>query len=93
MVKVHLSSVVRTPLDLLRDGQRDATMIFARIHVQLMWTGQTQRASKPATSCVSEPATNDLAVEIVPHAPAGFRHIALAMALPYADSAVQIVIF
>jgi len=39
------------------------------------------------------PATPDLAVEIVSHAPASFSHVALAMAMPYANSGVRIVIF
>ena len=58
-----------------------------------MWTGQTQQVSNAVAGCVGEPATHDLAVEIVPHAPASFSDVALAMALPYADSGVRIVIF
>src|SRR5208282_5160871 len=51
------------------------------------------QASKAVAGCVGEPATHDLAVEIVPHAPASFSDVALAMAMPYADSGVRIVIF
>jgi len=92
-VNVRMSSQVVAPRGLLRDSQQVATTIFAGIHVQLMWTGQMQRASNLGASCVDEPATHDLAVEIVPHAPASFSDGALAMAMPYADSGVRIVIF
>jgi hypothetical protein len=91
-VNVQMSSQVETPPDVLRDGQQAASLIFAGIHVQLTWTDQTQQASKVA-GCVGEPGAHNLAIEIVPHAPAGFSHVALAMALPYADSGVRIVIF
>ena len=97
-VNVQLSSQVASPPDLLRDGQQAASNIFASIHVQLTWvqltwTGQMQLASNAVTDCVGEAATHNLAVEIVPHAPASFSDDALAMALPYADSGVRIVVF
>jgi len=92
-VNVRMSSQVIAPRGLLRDSEQVATTIFAGIHVQLMWTGQMQRASNIVAGCVDEPATHDLAVEIVPHAPASFSDGALAMAMPYADSGVRIVIF
>ena len=92
-VNVQMSSQVAAPPDLLRDGQAAASNIFAGIHVQLIWTGQTQQVLSAVAGCVGEPATHDLAVEIVPHAPASFSDVALAMALPYADSGVRIVIF
>jgi hypothetical protein len=97
-VNVQMSSQVASPPDLLRDGQQAASNIFAGIHVQLtwvklMWTDQMQQASNAAADCVGEAATHNLAVEIVPHAPASFSDDALAMALPYADSGVRIVVF
>ncbi len=97
-VNVQMSSQVAAPPDLLRDGQETASNIFAGIHVQLrwvqlMWTGQMQQASNAVTDCVGEAATHNLAVEIVPHAPASFSDVALAMALPHADSGVRITIF
>ncbi len=42
---------------------------------------------------MGKPDAHDLAVEIIPHAPASFSDVALAMSLPYADSGVRIVIF
>jgi hypothetical protein len=36
---------------------------------------------------------NDLTVEVIPQAPASFNDDALAMAMPYTDSGVRIVIF
>jgi hypothetical protein len=97
-VNVQMSSQVASPPDLLRDGQQAASNIFAGIHVQLtwvklMWTDQMPQASNAASDCVGEAATHNLAVEIVPHAPASFSDDALAMALPYADSGVRIVVF
>jgi hypothetical protein len=92
-VNVRLSSQVEAPPDLLRDGQDAVSRIFAGIHIQLVWTGQTQPVSNPVAGCMGERAAHDLAVEIVPHAPASFSDVALAMALPYADSGVRIVIF
>jgi len=92
-VIVQMSSQVEAPRDLLRDGQAAASTILAGIHVQLVWTGQTPQASKAIAGCVGEPAMHDLAVEIVPHAPPSFSNAALAMAMPYADSGVRIVIF
>jgi len=88
-VDVQMSSQVAAPPDLLRDGQQAASNIFAGIHVQLTWV----KASNAAADCVGEAATHNLAVQIVPHAPASFSDDALAMALPYADSGVRIVVF
>jgi hypothetical protein len=92
-VNVQMSSQVEAPPDLLRDGRAAASNIFAGIHIRLIWAGPTQQVSSAAAGCVGEPATYDLAVEIVPHAPASFSDVALAMALPHADSGVRIVIF
>ncbi len=97
-VNIQLSSQVAAPPDLLRDGQDAAGNIFAGIHVrltwvQLRWTDQMQPASNAVADCVGEAATHNIAVEIVPHAPASFSNVALAMALPYADSGVRIVVF
>ena len=91
-VNVDLSSQVEVPRALLRDGEDTATTIFAAIHVQLLWTGKRQ-ASEAVVGCADEGATHQLAAEIVPHAPASISNVALAMAMPYADSGVRIVIF
>jgi hypothetical protein len=92
-VNVHLSSPAPMPPALIRKSQETATTIFRRIRVQLTWTGQWQQASKAVTACLGQPATNDLDVEIVPHAPARNSDFALGMAMPHADSGVRIVIF
>jgi hypothetical protein len=91
-VNVQLNSQVQVPKNLLRDSQQAATVIFARIRVQLIWRGQSQQASKVVAGCMGEPATHDLAVEIVPHAPSP-HNVALATATPLADSGVRIVVF
>src|ERR1700722_13205653 len=92
-VNIQLSSQVETPLDLLRGGQQTASAIFAGIHVQLKWTGQMQPASTVVAGCAGETAKHDLAVQIIPHAPPSFSDAALAVAMPYADSGIRIVIF
>lgn len=92
-VNVQLNSRVQVPRNLLRDSQQAANVIFARIRVQLIWKGEKQPASMVVAGCVGEPVTDDLAVEIVPHAPASFSNLALAMAMPLADSGVRIVVF
>ena len=92
-VNVQMSSQVTAPPDLLRDGQAAASNIFAGIHVQLIWTGQTQQGSRPVAGCASGLETHDLAVEVIPHAPARFSDAALAMAMPYAEFGVRIAIF
>jgi hypothetical protein len=92
-VNVQLNSQVQTPHNLLRDSQQAATVIFALIRVQLTWKGEKQPASKVVAGCVGEPATDDLAVEIVHRAPASFSNLALAVAMPYADSGIRIVVF
>ena len=51
------------------------------------------RASEAVAGCPDEAATHHLAAEIVPHAPASFSNVALAMAMPYADSGVRILVF
>ena len=92
-VNVQLNSQVQVPRNLLRESQQAATVIFARIRVQLIWKGEKRPTSMAVAGCVGEPATDDLAVEIVPHAPASFSNRALAMAMPLADSGVRIVVF
>ena len=92
-VDIQLSSQAQAPPDLIRDGEEAATTIFRGIHVQLIWTDQTQRTPKAVGGCVGELPTHHIAVEIVPHAPASFSDVALAMAMPYADSGVRIEIF
>ena len=91
-VNVQLNSQLQVPKNLLRDSQQAATVTFARIRVQLIWRGQNQQASKVVAGCMGEPATHDLAVEIVPHAPSP-RNVALATAMPLADSGVRILVF
>jgi hypothetical protein len=102
-VEVQLGAQVATPPDLLLDALEAARNIFAGVHVQLtwvqlswvqlMWKDQMGQSSNAAADCVNEAATRNLAVAIVPHAPAGFSHVALATALPYADSGVRIMVF
>ncbi|MGD0136417.1 MAG: hypothetical protein ABSE57_30615 [Bryobacteraceae bacterium] len=91
-VNVQLNSQLQVPKNLLRDSQQAATVTFARIRVQLIWRGQNHQASKVVAGCMGEPATHDLAVEIVPHAPSP-RNVALATAMPLADSGVRILVF
>jgi hypothetical protein len=92
-VSVSLSSQVQLPPALVRDGEGAASTIFARIRVPVVWSDPGQQASNALAACGGESATRNLAVEIVPHAPNGFSHIALAMAMPYANSGIRIVIF
>jgi len=91
-VNVQLNSQVQVTRSLLRDSQQAATVIFARIRVQLIWRGQNQQTSKVVAGCLGEPVTHDLAMEIVPHAPSP-SNVALATAMPLADSGVRIVVF
>jgi hypothetical protein len=97
-VKVQLSNRAEAPPDLLRDGEGAATAVFAGIHVQITWVqlmrrDQTRHQSLAVSGCMGEAATHDLALEIVPHAPASASDAALAMAMPYADAGVRAVIF
>src|ERR1700733_10770824 len=92
-VNVQLNSQVQVPRNLLRESQQAATVIFARIRVQLIWKGEKQPASAVVAGCVGEPATDDLAVEILHHAPPSVSNRALAMPMPLADSGVRIVVF
>jgi hypothetical protein len=92
-VNVQVASQVAMPPDLLRAGEEAARAIFAAIHVQLTWTGQTQHGSKAVAGCVSERTTHDVAVQIVPHAPGSFSDAALATAMLYGDSGGRVAIF
>lgn len=92
-VNLRVSTQVELPPSLLRDGQEVAATIFSRIRIQLTWPGKWQHASKSVGRCVGVAATRDLAIEIVPHAPASFSDVALAMAMPFANSGVRTVIF
>jgi len=92
-VKIHLDSQVHLQPALLKDGEQAVTTILAGIHIQLDWAGQSRLAPKVAATCAGESTDQDLFVEIVPHAPASFSSVALAMAMPYANSGVRIVIF
>src|SRR5437764_1161134 len=91
-VNVHMSTKEGVPLQaaLLWDSQATATEIFAKIGIDLTWkSGRSRRR----TSCAGESSARDLAIEIVPHAPVGLNDGALAMAMPYGDSSVHILIF
>jgi hypothetical protein len=97
-VSVRLSNQAEAPADLLRDGEGATSTIFAGIHVQLTWVhltwrDQTRHQSMAVSGCIDEPATHDITLEIVRHAPAGASGAALAMAMPYADDGVRAVIF
>ena len=92
-VNIRLGSQLQLPLALLRDGEEAATTIFARIGVPLVWSEQGQQALNALAGCEGESAKRNLAVEIVPHAPNGFSNVALAMAMPYANSGIRIAIF
>jgi hypothetical protein len=92
-VNIRLNSQVPLPVALLKDGQESAATTFAGIHVQLTWETELQQASTTISACSGRSTMNDLAIEIVPHAPPSFSNAALAMAMPYAASGVRIVIF
>ena len=90
-VNVQLNSQVQLPPALLRDGQDAATRIFSGIHVRLSWG--TSFMNEVAVSCQEVPNNRDIAVEIIPRAPASFSGAALAMAMPYAQSGIRIEVF
>ncbi len=92
-VTVHVSTNVNVSPTLLMDSQAATTAIFARIHIHLNWADRRPHFSKniPAPSVPS--GASDIAVEIVPHAPHSVNNVALAMAMPYTDSGVRILIF
>jgi hypothetical protein len=92
-VNLHMTSQVEIPPALLEEGQDSATGIFAAIQVQLMWVAQRPPAPPRLAPCVCEATMRDLALQIVPHAPANVSNVALAMAMPRANSGVSIVIF
>ena len=92
-VSAHMTRKVDVSPTLLRDSQKAATAIFTRIRVQLAWTDECSRACKNLTPSTGASAIPDIAVEIVAHAPDSFKEESLAMALPYADSGVRVVIF
>ena len=91
-VNVHMSTKEGVPLQaaLLWDSQTTATEIFAKIGIDLTW--RSGRSRRRAT-CAGESGTRDLAIEIVPYAPTSINDGALAMARPYGDSSVHIMIF
>ena len=91
-VDVEMTSQVNIPMGLLKDGEQAATMIFSGIGIQLTWADESQRA-RLSEAGLHSLATQEIAVEIIPHAPAGFSSIALAMALPRAVSGVRIAVF
>jgi hypothetical protein len=92
-VTVHVSANVNVSPTLLKDGQAATTAIFARIRIHLTWADQRSHVSKNVSASTLQPATPDIAVEIVPHAPHTVNGVALAMAMPFTDSGVRIVIF
>ena len=89
-VNLHMHTQVRVPVQaaLVWDSEETATQIFAKIGIQLTW--RSGRDRRP--SCGNS-ATRDLAIEIVPHATESLNDGALAMAMPYGDSSVRIVVF
>jgi hypothetical protein len=95
-VNVHMSTKQGVSLraGLLWDSQATASAIFTKIGIQLTWRTSRQR---PAPKDLAEGAgvlpTRELAIEVVPRAPDDLSDYALAMAIPYADSRVRIVIF
>jgi len=73
-------------------SQATATAIFKRIGVQLTWRyGRRRPAAKTITNCAGEPATRDIAIEIVAEAPA--NNGALAETSLNRNSGARIVIF
>jgi len=91
-VTVQATSQMDIPQELLKEGQDSATTIFAAIHVQLIWSGQVPSSSQ-TSPCVDESATSNLVLQIVPHAPANVSNVALAMAMPHANSGVRLIVF
>jgi len=92
-VNVEATSEADIDPTLLREGENSASSIFAGIHVRLTWTDQLPSHSPQPTRCGSETPTGHLLLQIVPHAPANVSHVALAMAMPYADSGVRVIVF
>jgi hypothetical protein len=91
-VHLQMRSEVQIQAALLKDGQDAATRIFAGIHVRLAW-GEPSSIKEVVETCGSDAVRQDIAVKIIPHAPASFSGAALAMATPYSHSGVRIVIF
>jgi hypothetical protein len=89
-VNVHMSTTVAIPF--LGESQAAAATILGTIGVKLTWTRDPQ-ASNGALACEGESTTRNIAVEIVPHAPAKSSDAAVAIAFPYAEDGVRIVIF
>jgi hypothetical protein len=91
-VEVEITNQAKIPLGLLEDSEQSATKIFSGIGIQLTWADELKRAYPPA-ACIHSLATQYIAVEIIPHAPASFSSAALAMAMPGAVSSVRIAVF
>jgi hypothetical protein len=89
-VTVQVSTNVNVSPTLLKDGQAATTAIFARIHIHLNWPDQRSK-NVPASTVPA--AEREITVEIVPHAPHSVNDVALAMAMPYTDSGMPILIF
>jgi hypothetical protein len=89
-INVHMHTQIRVPVQaaLVWDSEETATQIFGKIGIQVTW--RSGRDRRP--SCGNS-ATRDLAIEIAPQAPENLSDGALAMAMPYGDSSVRIVIF
>jgi len=91
-VNVEITNTANIPVGLLKDGEQAAARIFSGIGIQLTSADKLQEACVPA-NCIHSSATQDIAVEIIPHAPATFSGAALAMAMPRAVSGVRIAVF
>src|ERR1700681_2747011 len=92
-VSAHMSTKVDVSPTLVEGSQRAATVIFANIGVQLSWNGQSSQRSRNRPTLTGPPAMPDIVVELVGHAPDNVGDATLAMAMPYADSGVRVVIF
>jgi hypothetical protein len=92
-VTVHVSTNTNVSPTLLKDGQAATTAILARIHIHLTWADQRSHLAKNVPASTVPSTARDIALEIVPHAPHNVNDVALAMAMPYTDSGVRILIF
>jgi hypothetical protein len=74
------------------DSQRTASEIFRKIGIELTWRPERRWATPKGTNQAVVP-DRELAIEVVAHAPSKHPGRALAMAVPYGDSRVRIVVF
>jgi hypothetical protein len=91
-VNLHVSSKVELPMNLLWHSEEAATAIYSEIGVQLNWrSGHWRPQTKSTSICPQE--SRDFWIEIVAHAPDNLTNGQLAIAKPYGDSGVRIVVF